>query len=276
MAGSPNAFPSLAMIRPKFEAVALPATAGTLTGAQLNASEQRIDNFSAVTDGALKITIDGVAKNITAVDLSAVTTLDEVATAITAKLASAVVTWNAVTSHFLITSSSTGATSVVGIPTAAGAGTDLAPLMGIDAASKPVAVNGTAAQSGSATPSVSAALNYSADWYGLVIADKTMTDQDHLDVAALIGSASDSRVYGVTTADSKVLSATDATDIASKMKAAGYGRAFCQYSQVPYAAASAFGRAFTVNFLGNNTTITLKFKQEPGTAALNQLHRRRR
>lgn len=245
----------------------VPATAGTLKGAQLNASEQRIENFSAVTDGALNITIDGVAKNITAVDLSAATTLNDVATAISTKLASAVVTWNAVTSHFLITSSSTGATSVVGIPTAAGAGTDLAPLMGIDAGSKPVAVRGTDAHAGSATPSVAAALSYSADWYGLVIADKTMTDQDHLDVAALIGSASDSRVYGVTTSDPKVLSATDATDIASKLKAAGYGRVFCQYSQVPYAAASAFGRAFTVNFLGNNTTITLKFKQEPGITA---------
>ncbi|HCD8182444.1 TPA: DUF3383 domain-containing protein [Enterobacter roggenkampii] len=251
----------------KMDKTAIPATAGTLTGAKLNASEQRVDNFSAVTDGALNITIDGTARNITAIDLSSVTTLEQVATAITTKLTSAVVTWNAVTSHFVITSSSTGATSVVGIPTAAGAGTDLAPLMGIDAGSKPVAVNGTAAQSGSATPSVSAALNYSADWYGLVIADKTMTDQDHLDVAALIGSASDSRVYGVTTADSKVLSATDATDIASKLKVAGYGRVFCQYSQVPYAAASAFGRAFTVNFLGNNTTITLKFKQEPGVTA---------
>ncbi|EPU9086301.1 DUF3383 domain-containing protein [Enterobacter hormaechei] len=251
----------------KMDKTSIPATSGTLTGAKLNASEQRVDNFSAVTDGALNITIDGAASNITAVDLSSVTTLEQVATAISTKLASAVVTWNPVTSHFLITSSSTGATSVVSIPTAAGTGTDLAPLMGIDAGSNPVAVAGTDAHAGSATPSVAAALSYSADWYGLVIADETMTDQDHLDVAALIGSASDSRVYGVTTADSKVLSDTDATDIASKLKAAGYGRVFCQYSQVAYAAASAFGRAFTVNFLGNNTTITLKFKQEPGITA---------
>lgn len=251
----------------KMERAAIPATAGTLTGARLDANAQRIENFSAVTDGALNITIDGVARNITAVDLSAVTTLDGVAKAISTKLAGAVVTWNAVTPHFLVTSPSAGVTSIVGVPTATGAGTDLAPLMGIDAGSKPVAAGGTAAHAGSATPSVAGALGYSADWYGLVIADKTMTDQDHLDVAALIGSASDSRVYGVTTADPKVLSATDATDIASKLKAAGYGRVFCQYSQVPYAAASAFGRAFTVNFLGNNTTITLKFRQEPGITA---------
>jgi hypothetical protein len=38
-----------------------------------------------------------------------------------------------------------------------------------------------------------------------------------------------------------------------------------QYStSSKYAALSAFGRAFTVNFNGSNTTITLKFKQEPG------------
>lgn len=251
----------------KMSKTPVPATAGTLTGAQLNANEQRIENFSAVTDGALNITIDGTAKNINAVDLSAVTTLAEVATAISTKLAGAVVTWNAVTAHFLITSPTTGAASIVGIPSAAVAGTDLAPLMGINAASNPTAVSGTDAQAGSAVPSVATALGYSADWYGLVIADTSMTDQDHLDVSALIGSASDSRIYGVTTADAKVLSSTDASDIASKLKAAGYGRTFCQYSQVSYAAASAFGRAFTVNFLGNNTTITLKFKQEPGITA---------
>lgn len=168
--------------------------------------------------------------------------------------------------QFVVTSSTTGASSAIGIPTTAGTGTDIAPLLGIDAVHNPTVVNGQAASS-SVLPSVTVALNYSADWYGLVIADTAMTDQDHLDVSALIGSASDSRIYGVTTAEAAVLDSTSITDIAYKLKAAGYSRTFCQYSQVPYAAASAFGRAFTVNFLGNNTTITLKFKQEPGITA---------
>jgi hypothetical protein len=40
---------------------------------------------------------------------------------------------------------------------------------------------------------------------------------------------------------------------------------------------SAFGRAFTVNFNGSNTTITLKFKQEPGITyeTLTTIRRRR-
>lgn len=244
----------------------IPATAGKLTGAVLTSGEQALANFTAVTDGALKISVDGTVKTVTAVDLSAVTSLAGVATALQAKLTGTVVAWVAGSNQFTITSSTTGATSKIGIPTAAGTGTDLAPLLGIDAAHNPTVVDGQTAST-SPLPSVTAALNYSADWYGLVISDPAMTDQDHMDVSALIGSASDSRIYGVSTSAAAVLDPTSTTDIASRLKGAGYGRTFVQYSQVAYAAASAFGRAFTVNFLGNNTTITLKFKQEPGITA---------
>ena len=246
----------------KLARTAVSASAGKLTGAVLSTAEKTLSNFTAVTAGALKLSINGTVSTLTAINLSAVTDLAGVATAITAKMTGATVSWVNGSSQFVITSTTTGATSAIGIPTAAGTGTDLAPLLGIDSA----LVNGQAASS-SVVPSVNTALSYSADWYGLVIADTAMTDQDHLDVSALIGAASDSRVYGVSTAAAAVLDSTSTTDIAYKLKAAGYGRTFCQYSQVPYAAASAFGRAFTVNFLGNNTTITLKFKQEPGIAA---------
>lgn len=242
------------------------ASPGVLTGAVLTAAEQTLTNFTDVDDGALKMSIDGTVKTVTGIDLSAVTSLADVATAVQAKLTGTAVAWIAGSTQFTVTSATTGATSKIGIPASAGTGTDLAPLMGINAAHNPTVVDGQDATE-SPLPSVTLALNYSADWYGLVIADPGMTDQDHLDVAALIGSASDSRVYGVTTSAAEVLDSSSTDDIASKLKAAGYGRAFAQYSQVAYAAASAFGRAFTVNFLGNNTTITLKFKQEPGIAA---------
>ncbi|WP_414667423.1 DUF3383 domain-containing protein [Escherichia coli] len=250
----------------KLERTSSPATAGKLTGAVLTSAEQAIANFTAVDDGAIKLSVDGTVKTVTGIDLSAVTDLADVATAVTAKITGTTVTYVAGSNQFVVTSATTGATSAIGIPTAAGTGTDIAPLLGIDAAHNPTVTNGQAASS-SVLPSVTVALNYSADWYGLVIADTAMSDQDHMDVSALIGAASDSRVYGVTTSASAVLDSTSTADIAYKLKTAGYGRTFCQYSQVPYAAASAFGRAFTVNFLGNNTTITLKFKQEPGITA---------
>lgn len=112
---------------------------------------------------------------------------------------------------------------------------------------------------------VNAALQFT-NWYGLAIADDVaLPDADILTVAAAIQGSSLSRILAVSTADSKVLDAADTSNIGYKLKAGSYGRTFWQYSSSSnYAAISAFGRAFTVNFTGSNTTITLKFKQEPG------------
>lgn len=111
---------------------------------------------------------------------------------------------------------------------------------------------------------VNAVLQFT-NWYGLGIADSdALVDADMLSVATAIESASVSRILAVTTQDPDTLVTATTTDLASKLKAGSYSRTFCQYSSSSkYAALSAFGRAFTVNFNGNNTTITLKFKQEP-------------
>ncbi|WP_456309777.1 DUF3383 family protein [Serratia proteamaculans] len=112
---------------------------------------------------------------------------------------------------------------------------------------------------------VNAALQFT-NWYGLAIADDAdLVDADVISVAAAIQASSLSRILAVTTDDEGTISTTSTTDLASKLKAAGYSRTFIQYStSSKYAAVSAFGRAFTVNFTGSNTTITMKFKQEPG------------
>ncbi|MGK9397172.1 DUF3383 family protein [Klebsiella variicola] len=112
---------------------------------------------------------------------------------------------------------------------------------------------------------VNACLQYT-NWYGLAIADSAdLVEADVISVAAAIEASSLSRILAVTTDDVNVLVAGNTDNIGYKLKAAGYGRTFWQYSSSSkYAAISAFGRAFTVNFTGNNTTITLKFKTEPG------------
>ncbi|EAZ2852770.1 DUF3383 domain-containing protein [Salmonella enterica] len=104
------------------------------------------------------------------------------------------------------------------------------------------------------------------NWYGLGIADKEdIADDDWLKVAAAVEASGVSRILAITTSDPATVDATSTGDLAYKLKAAKYGRTFVQYSSSSkYAALSAFGRAFTVNFNGSNTTITLKFKQEPG------------
>ncbi|AWQ18475.1 hypothetical protein C1N63_06345 [Pantoea ananatis] len=112
---------------------------------------------------------------------------------------------------------------------------------------------------------VNACLGFTS-WYGLgVTYDADRKDDDLLPVCAAIESSSLSRILAVTTKNTDALLTAVNTDIASKMKAAKYSRTFVQYSSTSnYGAISAFGRAFTVDFNGFGTTITLKFKQEPG------------
>lgn len=112
---------------------------------------------------------------------------------------------------------------------------------------------------------VNAALQYT-NWYGLAVADSAViADADIIATAAAVEASSLSRVFAVTTDSAGTIATTSSDDLASKLKAAGYKRTFVQYStSSKYAAISAFGRAFTVNFNGSNTTITLKFKTEPG------------
>lgn len=241
-------------------------SAGLLRGAILNATQKQLSNFTSVTDGAMKITVDGTQKIITAVDLSATISLDGVAAAVSAKLTTATMTWDASNSRFIITSNTTGGASSVSFASANTTGTDLSTLMGLVESAGAVQVTGQVKET--ITEAVKELSEISNGWYGCVIADTSLTDDDVKSVAAFIEADATSRVYGHTTQVTSVLDASNSSDIASQLKAAKYSRTLVQYSSAtPFATASLFGRAFTVNFNGNNTTITLKFKQEPGITA---------
>lgn len=114
---------------------------------------------------------------------------------------------------------------------------------------------------------VNALLDFNV-WYGLHLAVPEAdypADADIIPISASIESSTVSRIFAITSDEANILSSAVDTDLASKLKAAKYSRSFIQYSSTsPYAALSSFGRAFTVNFNGSNTTITLKFKQLPG------------
>lgn len=157
--------------------------------------------------------------------------------------------------------------TVSGATLTGGSGTDLSILTNtiISTASAPVI--GLAAES--ALSCISTLDNMSGVWYGAIFATSVLpTDADYIAVSGYIEGANRAHIFGVSTQEPKVLDATDNSDIASALKTLNYKRTFDQYSSSsPYAAASIFGRAFTVNFAANNSTITLKFKQEPGIVA---------
>lgn len=244
------------------------ATAGRLVGPSLNTAAQALTNFTAVTTGAIAIMVDGVDASATTIDFSGDTSLNGVAATLTTALSGvATVTWDAVYKRFTITSATTGAASTVAFATTPGSGTDIAPLFGFRSTDGGRLAPGSAVET--LLAGVTACAEKSNDWYGLYCAPVTpAVDADNLAVAAFIEAASPSRIFGITTQTAATIDPAQTTDIASQLKVLNYRRTFVQYSSSSaYAAASLFGRAFTVDFTGNNTTITLKFKQEPGVAA---------
>lgn len=238
------------------------SSSGLLRGSILSEEEAKITNFTSITDGAMKIAVNGKNVNITGVDFSKETNLNGVAERITEKLSTATVTWNNTDSRFVVMSNTAGKNSLVGFALPPETGTDLSSLTKLSQESGATAVAGMEGES--AADAVAILSDMSSAWYGLIITANLALD-DVQAIADFIGASKTSRIFGYTTQDMTVLDSTKDDDIASILKEKKYTRVFTQFSSTSaYAAASAFGRAFTVNFGGNNTTITLKFKQEPG------------
>jgi hypothetical protein len=243
------------------------ASSGILHGGILTPSQLDMATWTAVTSGGFTISVNGTPQNITTLNLSSATNLNMVASLIQAAMTGVTVTYDAVYERFDIRSNTTGASSTISYATAPGSGTNLVPLLhwGTGDASEPVP--GIVAET--ALAGVQAAADASGDWYGVVFGTATLpSDNDLVDVAAYIEGSERSRIIGVTDQASAALDPLQTTDIGSRLKALRYKRSFVQFSRWnKYAAASAMGRAFTTNFEASNTTMTLKFKQEPGVVA---------
>jgi uncharacterized protein DUF3383 len=244
-------------------------TSGKLVGVALTATQQQIANFTSVLNGGVNFAVDGVVRNLTGLNFSGQTNLNGVASTIQSAFAgSATVIWNAAYNRFEVTSATNGTSSSVSFATT-GSGTDISSLLGLTSTQGGYSVTGILAEP--IESCVNTFLNLTNAWYGLQIAAATpIADASYVNVAGAIeatgGSAS--RIFGVTTQEAAALLSSSTTDLAALLQAGGFSRTFCQYSSVnPYATASIFGRAFSVNFQASNSTITLKFKQEPVVAA---------
>lgn len=239
------------------------ATAGRLIGAPLTVAEQAIANFNAITAGAMTVTIDGVATPLSGINLSAAANLNAVAGIISSALTThGTANWNPNTASFTIVSSTTGITSTV----AAVPDTPLAALLNFRAVDGPTSVAGFALETPMA--GLTALANASGAWYAATFADASLTPAQHVANAQFIEASGIARMYGVTSQDAQELVTGQTTSVGYLLAQGNFDRTFWQYSSTnPYAVVSMFGRAATVNFDGSNTTITLKFKNEPGIVA---------
>ena len=249
------------------------ATPGLLRGGVLPPAQQLLLNFTTVTNGGFTVVVDGTTRTVTSLNFSGALSLNNVASIVQAALVAAGAvgaqfTWNNVEGQFTLVSGTTGPSSSVGYGATPATGTvDVTGLLALTYAAGADAVVGLAPET--LLSCVALLADQFSQWYGLTVATATPpADSDHIAVAGFIEASSRTRIYGVTTQEVTVLDPTRSDDVCSQLMALNYKRTFSQYSSSsPYAVASMYGRAFTVNFDGDNTTITLKFKQEPGVTA---------
>ena len=146
--------------------------------------------------------------------------------------------------------------------TNAGTGYLSAPTVKIDA---PPPVSATAGL----TQRVNDLASASGDWYGLAIAMNAMPiNSDMVAVAKQLEAFNPPRTLWATTQEIGAIQAESTNDLAYLMNKANVSRTWVQYSKSsPYAAVTAFARIATVDYTGINTTLTLKFKDEPDVAS---------
>lgn len=246
-------------------------TGARLTGGPIPNENQILADWTGINNGGFQIAVDGGSMtNVTGIDLTLCTNLNGVATAVNTAFAAvmptpltAVCTWNG--QQFLIDSTTTGPTSTISFavpPSVLPGLTDLSGQMMLTAALAERASNGLAVE----TPVEAVVRVDGRGWYALIFAPSTpLTDAENLAVCGYIEAAADKHLFGITTAEATCLDPVNTTDIGSQCSLADYMRTVIQYSGTsPYAMASFFGRALTTNFEGSNTTITMKFKVQPG------------
>lgn len=244
------------------------AGAGSIKGQILSVAQQALAAWNAINSGGFTYTKDGGAPvSVTGLNFSAAASLNQVASIITAGLSGATMIWNSVYQRFELASTTLGATSSVSVLSAPGSGTDISSLLGMTAAN----TGAYLAQGAAAESALSAVTlfdqNFGQQWYAVSLV-ATPSDNDHLAVAAYIEAAETRHLYGISTQDSGNATQGNTTAIGPVLKALAYKRTCIQYSSSnAYSVCSLLGRLLTVDYTGNNTAITLAYKQEPGIVA---------
>lgn len=245
------------------------ASHGKLLGAPLSIAAQALANFNTINNGKFTYTLDGGSPTTTsAINLTGALNLPAVAALVSAQTTGLAFTWNPAFQRFEAESATTGVSSTVSFLTTPGSGTDISGILGMQATQ-----SGAYQAPGVASETAVAAvqnfdLQYGQAFYAILVIGAV--DADHLAIAALVEGLNNKHIYFLTTNEAGVMVPATTSDIAYQLKQLGYKRTWTQYSSTnPYAAVSAAARILTVDYNGNNTVITLMYKQEPGILAEN-------
>ena len=237
------------------------ASAATLTGAQL-VEDTVVSELQQIDDGTLDIDVDGVTENLTALDFTTVLTLEEIAAVIDTALSGATcVVFNL---SMLITSSTTGVTSLLTFTTDPGTGSYVGSVLKINAGSGANLVQGLAASVLSPETKVEAVTEaLGSDGFRSFTFIDTPIDQERLDLAAL--AQANDIMFGEVFSGAAYLE-VNATNVVWQIKLAGQTntRMFYSKSNDRKLALGNMSRLQTVLFTGTNTANTGNLKDITG------------
>jgi len=237
------------------------ASAAILTGAQL-VEDTVVSQLQAVADGTLDIDVDAGTENLTALDFTTVLTLDDIATVLDDALTGATATVSNLS--IVITSGTTGVTSILSFVTDPGTGTYVGSLLNLQTGSGATLAQGAASSVLSIETKVEAVTEaLSSDSFrGYVFID-TPIDQEREDLAAL--TVANNLICGDVFSGADYLE-VDATNTVWKIKLAGQTNYRMLYSKSNdrKLAIGVLSRMMTVLFTGTNTANTENLKNIVG------------
>lgn len=240
------------------------ATAAVLEGIQLSEATV-IPLLQAISDGSFDIDIDGVTENITGLDFRTVTTLAEVVTALNVELTGGTASED--DQKIIITSDTTGATSLITFPVAGAAGTFVGNLLGIAEGTGATTTQGAAADVLTAESKEDAitALLALVNVKGFMFIDNPI-DADSKSLAEF-AQANNVLYYDVFDAAANLL--VDPTNVVWDIKLSGLTNCRMLFSAAGNRklAAGYMARAHVVNFAAENSAITMNLKEITGVAA---------
>lgn len=180
------------------------AVAAWIRGSELGVT---LAKLKAVTDGSLKITVDGVEKTAAAVDLSGATSLSAVAQTVATAITGVTGSYDSNTNTFTFTSSTTGADSTIGYASAGDSGTDLSAMLGLTQAGGAVLSQGSAAMTEKSN--LDAVCEVTRNWVGFTTL--WQANLEEIEALAAWADVYDDFVYFPWSSDEKLTNALTAS-----------------------------------------------------------------
>ena len=229
-----------------------------IAGSLIGGTAEDMDSLKAITAGGFTISVDGSAKTVTALDLSAATTQSDVAQLVQSQLTGTTVAYNSNLNAFIITSSTTGETSSISLAT--------------DGEQNAATVLGLTAEAGATVSAGSAALEPSANMSSITnktqnwVSFTTMTEPDAdviEELAEWTNNSNGEYLYCPYTTNVNDTNPNAGSNLPKTLANANYEGVLLTYGGLEYAIL-AMSIGACIDWDRNNGLVTWDFKAQTG------------